>query len=54
TTDVTPSFVGAVPGLVGLDQANLQIPQSLAGAGNVDLTLTIDGKTSNVVKLRIR
>jgi len=54
TTDVTPTFIGPVPGLAGLEQANLQIPQSLAGAGNVDLTLTVDGKVSNVVKLRIR
>jgi uncharacterized protein (TIGR03437 family) len=54
TTDVTPMFIGPAPGFLGLDQCNLQIPQSLAGAGDVDLTLTIDGRTSNAVKLRIR
>lgn len=54
TTDVTPSFIGPAPGLDGVDQVNLQIPQSLAGAGDVTLTCTVDGKTSNAVRLRIR
>ena len=54
TTDVTPTFIGLAPGFAGLQQCNLQIPQSLAGAGDVNLTITMDGKTSNVVKLRIK
>lgn len=53
TTDITPSFIGAQGSFDGLDQANLQIPQSLAGAGEVDLIITIDGKPSNPVKLKI-
>ncbi|MGH9851523.1 MAG: CHRD domain-containing protein, partial [Blastocatellia bacterium] len=36
TTNVTPSFVGAQADFAGLDQVNLQIPQSLAGAGLVN------------------
>jgi uncharacterized protein (TIGR03437 family) len=54
TTDVTPTFAGAQGAFNGLDQINLQIPQSLAGAGEVDLTATIDGKTSNPVRLKIK
>lgn len=54
TTNVTPSFVGAQPDLAGLDQVNLQIPASMAGAGNVNLTFALDGKNSNPVQLRIR
>jgi uncharacterized protein (TIGR03437 family) len=54
TTNVTPLFVGAQGGFDGLDQINLQIPASLAGAGNVNLTFTQDGRNSNPVQLRIR
>jgi uncharacterized protein (TIGR03437 family) len=54
TTSVTPLFVGAQGILDGLDQINLQIPASMAGAGEVNLTFTIDGKNSNPVRLRIR
>jgi uncharacterized protein (TIGR03437 family) len=54
TTDVTPMFIGPAPFFSGLEQCNLQIPQSLAGAGDVNLTITVDGKTSNAVKLKIR
>ncbi|QQS48958.1 MAG: hypothetical protein IPM66_10195 [Acidobacteriota bacterium] len=37
----------------GLDQVNIEIPRSLAGRGDVDLLLTIDGKTANPVTLKI-
>jgi hypothetical protein len=30
----------------GLDQANIAIPRSLAGRGEADLVLRVDGKTS--------
>lgn len=52
--DIEPLFFGPQGSLEGVDQVNLQIPQSLAGKGDVDLVLTLDGKTSNTVKLRIR
>ncbi len=54
STDVTPMFLGPAPGFFGLEQCNLQIPQSLTGAGEVDLTVTFDGKTSNTVRLKIK
>ena len=53
-TAVTPTFVGAQGSNEGLDQINLQIPASLAGKGDADLVFTLDGKTSNTVKLRIK
>ena len=53
-TAVTPLGFAAQSQFAGLDQANVQIPMSMAGRGDVDLTLTVDGKTSNVVKLRIK
>lgn len=53
-TAVTPLFFGPQGQFEGLDQVNLQIPPAMAGKGDVDLTITIDGKTSNVVKLKIK
>jgi hypothetical protein len=47
---ITPMFVGAQGQFVGLDQVNLQIPQSLAGRGELDLVLTVDGRASNAVR----
>ena len=53
-TPVTPLFVGPQGGLTGLDQINLQIPASMAGRGAMDLIITIDGKTSNTVRVNVR
>jgi uncharacterized protein (TIGR03437 family) len=54
TTDVTPMFVGSQGEFPGVSQVNLKVPESLAGAGLVDLIITIDGKPSNAVRLRIK
>lgn len=53
-TAVTPLGFAPQSQFSGLDQANVQIPASMAGKGDVDLTLTVDGKVSNVVKLKIK
>jgi uncharacterized protein (TIGR03437 family) len=53
-TDIDPLFVGPQGSLEAIEQINLQIPQSLAGKGDVDLVLTLEGRTSNTVKLRIK
>ncbi len=47
-------YVGPVPGYEGLDQVNILLPNSLAGRGDVDVLLSVDGKQSNTVKLRIK
>jgi uncharacterized protein (TIGR03437 family) len=47
-------FAGPQGGLVGLDQLNLRIPRSLAGRGEVDLVLIVDGKPANTVKLSFK
>jgi uncharacterized protein (TIGR03437 family) len=52
--EIEPSFFGPQGALEGVEQVNLQIPQSLAGKGDVDLVLTLDGKASNTVKLLIK
>jgi uncharacterized protein (TIGR03437 family) len=47
-------FAGAAPGFVGLDQVNIFLPQSLKGKGEVDLTLTVDGQTTNAVRVNFK
>jgi len=37
-----------------MDQANLRIPRSLVGRGEVDLVLTVDGKAANTVRVNIK
>ena len=47
------SFAGA-QGSIGLDQINIQIPNSLRGRGDVPVLLTVDGETSNPVTLNVQ
>jgi uncharacterized protein (TIGR03437 family) len=37
-----------------LDQVNVMLPHSLAGAGTVNVTLTAAGQTANVVTVDIQ
>lgn len=48
------SFIGAQGDFVGLDQINVALPKNLAGRGEVELTLRVDGNTANPVKLNVR
>ena len=47
-------FSGSQGQFAGLDQLNFQIPITLAGRGDVDLVMTVGGKTANTVKLNIK
>jgi uncharacterized protein (TIGR03437 family) len=47
-------FAGAAAEFPGLDQVNLRLPRSLAGSGEVDVTLSVDGKAANTVRINIR
>jgi uncharacterized protein (TIGR03437 family) len=38
----------------GLDQVNIPLPAPLRGSGTVDVTVTVDGGTSNSVKLDVQ
>ncbi|HUB79849.1 MAG TPA: FG-GAP-like repeat-containing protein [Bryobacteraceae bacterium] len=51
---ITAAYAGAQGYYVGEDQINIQLPASLAGAGVVGVTLTVDGQTSNSVNIQIR
>ncbi len=46
-------FAGAQGELVGLDQVNVSLPRSLVGRGDINLTLTVDGKVTNTVQVNI-
>ncbi|HWQ33421.1 MAG TPA: MBG domain-containing protein [Blastocatellia bacterium] len=52
--DTAISYAGEQGSFIGLDQINVLIPRSLAGRGEVDVVLTVDGKTANALKLNIR
>ncbi|MDQ3009335.1 MAG: SBBP repeat-containing protein, partial [Acidobacteriota bacterium] len=47
-------YAGPQPDFVGLDQANVLIPRSLIGSGEVDVTMMIGTKTSNAIKIAIK
>ncbi|MBL8207217.1 MAG: VCBS repeat-containing protein [Blastocatellia bacterium] len=51
--EVAVSYAGAQGEFVGLDQLNLLVPRSLIGYGELDIILTVDGKTANTVKINI-
>ena len=52
TAEVT--FAGNQGSLIGVDQANIRIPASLAGRGNVDVVLTVDKKAANTVTINVK
>ncbi len=47
-------YAGAQGSLAGLDQINVRLPRSLAGRGDVDVALTVDGKAANVVQVNFK
>jgi uncharacterized protein (TIGR03437 family) len=47
-------YAGSQNQYAGLDQVNIALPRTLAGAGEVDVVLTVDGKTANTVRLNIK
>lgn len=53
-TNVSALYAGAAPGFVGLDQLNLALPQTLAGKGEVNIDLAVEGQAANTVKVHIK
>jgi uncharacterized protein (TIGR03437 family) len=51
--DAEVQYAGPQGGYAGLDQVNIRVPRSLAGRGNVDVVLTVDGKTANAVTIKV-
>jgi uncharacterized protein (TIGR03437 family) len=54
TTAAEVQFAAAQGDLAGLDQANILIPRSLVGSGNVNVGLTIDNRRANLVTINIK
>ncbi|MGH9841564.1 MAG: hypothetical protein ACREEM_22665 [Blastocatellia bacterium] len=52
--NTTVLFAGAQGALVGVDQVNLALPRALAGRGEVDVALTLDGQAANIVRVAIK
>ncbi len=47
-------YAGLQPTLTGVDQINVRLPRTLAGKGEVDLVVTVDGKPANIVRANIK
>lgn len=47
-------YAGPQGDFAGLNQINVRVPRSLAGRGEVDIALTVDGQAANVVKVNIQ
>ncbi|MDX2032296.1 MAG: hypothetical protein SF339_16600 [Blastocatellia bacterium] len=47
-------YAGSQGGFVGLDQLNIRVPRSLAGRGEVDVIVLVDGKVANTVRVNIK
>ena len=54
TATIQPTYAGPQPQTPGLDQVNIPLPLSLRGAGLVNVTVTVDGVTSNAVQVRVQ
>ncbi len=52
--DTPVVYAGAQGTFVGLDQVNLLLSRSLAGRGDVDVALTVDGQAANAVRINIK
>lgn len=52
--DAPVTYAGEQGDLIGLDQLNVRLPRSLAGRGEVDVVVTVDGKTANTVRISIK
>jgi uncharacterized protein (TIGR03437 family) len=47
-------FAGAQGAFVGLDQMNVRLSRSLAGLGEIDVMVTVDGRVANTVRISIK
>jgi hypothetical protein len=48
------TFAGPQSQFAGLDQVNVRLPRTLAGQGQVELNLSVNGKIANTVLVNIR
>ena len=53
-TDAQVTYAGEQPTFVGVDQANIFLPRSLAGRGELNVALAVEGLAANQVKINIK
>ncbi|NOT62441.1 MAG: hypothetical protein HOP19_19725, partial [Acidobacteria bacterium] len=51
---LTPAYAGVQGQLVGLDQINLIIPETLRGKGETELIFLFDGRNANAIRIKVR
>jgi len=51
---IPAGYAGPQGSYPGMDQVNVQLPQSLAGAGPINVQLVVDGAYSNTVQIQIQ
>jgi uncharacterized protein (TIGR03437 family) len=47
-------YAGPQGQFAGLDQVNVALPRSLAGSGEIDVRMSVDGKRANVVRVNVK
>ena len=52
--EVPVLYAGPAGHFAGLDQVSVEVPRSLAGSGNVDVALTVDGRTANPIHIQVQ
>jgi hypothetical protein len=52
--DVPVLYSGPASHFAGLDEVSVAVPRSLAGSGNVDVALTVDGRAASPVHIQIQ
>jgi uncharacterized protein (TIGR03437 family) len=53
-TSLPIAYIGMQPGLVGLDQANVELPRTFIGKGTVNVQLTVDGRSTRALPITFR
>jgi uncharacterized protein (TIGR03437 family) len=53
-TNAQVLYIGPQGGFIGLDQMNVRLPRSLAGRGEIDVVVMIDGSTTRTVKVHLK
>jgi len=52
--EVPVLYAGKAAHFTGLDEVSVQLPRSLAGAGQADVVMTVDGRVANPVQIHIQ
>ncbi len=52
--EVPVTYSGLQPTLAALDQINVLLTRTLAGKGEVDLVVTVDGRVTNTTRVNIK